>query len=210
MKRAIALLLVAGVSWMGLMNCVGTFALTGRLNKWVVGLKAKGGLGWKLISWIVFLVFVVIIPVYGIAVLLDSLIFNSMEFWTDSNPMAYNEKGEATKVAEKGNEKAIYKYTQHGQQLQISLYKNGKLLKELVLKKDEPGVFYALVNGNLVPIHAEKIEGPEGTQYRVFEGDREVNSGVLSSAQISVMNAKIQQAADSLRQYADAGKAGAL
>ena len=209
MKRAIAMMLVAGVSWMGFLNCVGTFALTGRLNRWVVGVRDKGGLGWKLIGWIVFIL-LLIIPVYQISMFLDAVIFNSMEFWMGSNPMAYNENGEATRVAIKGNEKAVFHYTQSGQRLQISFFKEGTLVKELVLKKDEPGVFYALVNGALVPIHADTEETAAGRKFRVFEGDRQLSAGILNRAQIAAMDAKVAEAVGNLRQYAAANKGGAL
>ncbi len=209
MKRAIAMLLVAGVSWMGFLNCVGTFALTGKLNRWVVSMRDKGGWAWKFIGWIIFLVFV-FFPIYGIAIFVDAVVLNSIEFWFNSNPLAFNENGEATKVAVKGNEKAVFHYTQRGEQLEITFYKEGKLAKQLVLKKSEPGVFYSRVDGRLVPVHVETKDTPEGRSYRVFEGERQVHAGVMSSSQLAIIEGKVAEVVNAQRQYADAAPAASF
>lgn len=208
MKRAIALLLVAGVSWMGFLNCVGSFALVGKINSALNGLSKRGGWGWKFIGWIIFLVVGWLL--YGITILVDLIVFNSLEFWTGSNPIAFNEDGEATRVATKGNEKVIFHYTERGQRLRISVFKNGKLLKELVLKKSEPGVFYSRVDGRLVPVHVETKDTPEGRSYRVFEGERQVHAGVMSPAQLAAIEAKVAEVVNAQRQYADAAPAASF
>jgi len=82
MKRksiAFALSLAMGIT--SLQGCIGTFHLTGKV------LNFNKGLGNKWIQELAFLV-MNIIPVYGVAILVDALIFNSLEFWTGSNPIA--------------------------------------------------------------------------------------------------------------------------
>ncbi|MBN1420566.1 MAG: DUF3332 family protein [Planctomycetes bacterium] len=61
-------------------GCYGPFTLTKQVHHW------NGQVGEKWVNEVVFLVFV-IIPVYGIATLGDAIIFNSIEFWTGSNPL---------------------------------------------------------------------------------------------------------------------------
>jgi hypothetical protein len=62
-------------------GCFGKFAAFQKLRTW------NEGLGNKWANWGVFLL-LVIIPVYQLVWLGDVLIFNSVEFWTGSNPMA--------------------------------------------------------------------------------------------------------------------------
>lgn len=64
-------------------SCIGSFALTGKVLEW------NKSLGNKFINELVFLLFC-ILPVYEISVFIDVVILNLVEFWTDSNPMAYN------------------------------------------------------------------------------------------------------------------------
>ncbi|NLV67682.1 MAG: DUF3332 domain-containing protein [Spirochaetes bacterium] len=80
-KKSIAVALSLALGLASLQGCIGTFKLTGKV------LNFNRGLGNKFIQEIVFLV-MNIIPVYGVAILVDALIFNSLEFWTGSNPLA--------------------------------------------------------------------------------------------------------------------------
>lgn len=61
-------------------SCVGPFRLTSNLNEWNRELDDR---------WAQEVVFLglVIIPVYPLSILLDALLFNSLEFWTGSNPI---------------------------------------------------------------------------------------------------------------------------
>ncbi len=77
MKKAIVCLMVIGFVVTG---CTGSFNITKNIydvhrsqeNKWV--------------DEVVFLAFV-IIPVYGIGMLADGVIFKTVEFWTGKNPI---------------------------------------------------------------------------------------------------------------------------
>lgn len=68
---------------LGSTGCYGKFGLTKRVYDW------NGGLGNKWLVEIVFLV-LAILPVYGICIFVDAILFNLIEFWTGSNPMAQN------------------------------------------------------------------------------------------------------------------------
>lgn len=61
-------------------GCFGPFNLTRRLYLW------NGDMGDKWENEVVFLA-LTILPVYGLAVSADAIIFNSMEFWTGDNPV---------------------------------------------------------------------------------------------------------------------------
>ena len=61
-------------------GCYGPFNLTRRLYQWngQVGTKWEREFVFILLAWA---------PVYGLAVLGDGIVFNSMEFWTGNNPV---------------------------------------------------------------------------------------------------------------------------
>ena len=76
MSLAIALTMMSG--------CVGGnngFALTSKLYKWNKSFDNK------VVEELVFLG-CNIIPVYGVCVWVDAIVLNSIDFWTDSNPLA--------------------------------------------------------------------------------------------------------------------------
>lgn len=85
-----ALALAASISLTG---CWGSFTLTGKLYDWNDGVSGE-----KFVKWLVFLG-LVIIPVYEISLIVDALIFNTVEFYTGSNPVARVERRGNTAVA---------------------------------------------------------------------------------------------------------------
>ncbi|MBI9020164.1 MAG: DUF3332 family protein [Verrucomicrobia bacterium] len=77
MKKFIPALLIASILLTG---CTGPFALTGKLKAWQTGFDEK---------WVDEVAFLgcIILPAYGLCMLGDAIIFNSVEFWTGDNPM---------------------------------------------------------------------------------------------------------------------------
>ena len=87
---AVVLVLCLAVLMSG---CYGTFSLTKRLHHWngtQDGRWAQEG---------IFLL-IAIVPIYGICILGDALIFNSIEFWGGNNPIAATAMAPATGAAE--------------------------------------------------------------------------------------------------------------
>lgn len=84
---------IALISSILFQSCIGSFKMFNKVQEW------NNGLGNKWINELVFLV-LWILPVYEITVFLDVVILNSIEFWTGSNPMAYDTKEVST---ENGN-----------------------------------------------------------------------------------------------------------
>ena len=97
-----ALLLTATIV---LSSCIGSFRLTNNIKDW------NEGLGNKFVNELVFIA-LHIVPVYEIAMLVDGVVLNSIEFWTGNNL-----------VAEPG-EKKIVKNSQ-GQDVQVTALENG-------------------------------------------------------------------------------------
>ncbi len=97
-KRSMAFALALALGFTSFQGCIGNFVLTRKI------LNFNQHLGNKWVNEIVFLV-MVIIPVYGVCVLIDGIILNSVEFWTGSNPLAMNEGQSETKYVGEGDVK---------------------------------------------------------------------------------------------------------
>lgn len=82
-------------------SCMGSFNLTKKIYNW------NQSVGDKWINEVVFFVFYA--PVYGISVFADAVLFNSIEFWTGSNPIASN-----TTVIDTENGKYIVESNENG------------------------------------------------------------------------------------------------
>ena len=113
------------VSFMGISTaCYGPFNLTKSVYNWNSGIKGSGEVNEK---WMKELVFfgMIVVPVYMFSALLDAFIFNSIQFWSGSNPIKASDLGDdaQTKVAQVGDltmrwtttsEGATVSYERHG------------------------------------------------------------------------------------------------
>lgn len=87
-------------------GCIGSFKMTNSLYDWNKSLNGK------VAQEAVFLAFV-IIPVYGVTLLIDGVILNSIEFWSGSNPMSMAPGDEETQIVENEGVKYMIKATQN-------------------------------------------------------------------------------------------------
>lgn len=62
-------------------SCIGSFSLTNNVLDW------NNKVGNKWVNELVFLV-ACVVPVYEISLFIDTVVLNTIEFWTGSNPMA--------------------------------------------------------------------------------------------------------------------------
>lgn len=63
-------------------GCLGSFSLTKKIYKW-----NEHATGERWVNEIIFIVGL-IVPVYSLTLLADGIIFNSIQWWTGSNPVA--------------------------------------------------------------------------------------------------------------------------
>lgn len=84
MNRTFRLLMLLSLTMvsLNLQACFGKFNLTRAM--WDFNKNISGN---KFVQWAVFLV-MTIVPVYGVGVLVDALVINSIEFWTGENPVS--------------------------------------------------------------------------------------------------------------------------
>jgi nuclear transport factor 2 (NTF2) superfamily protein len=94
-------------------SCVGSFALTNKVLDW------NKNVGDKFVNELVFLA-LCIVPVYEISIGIDSIVLNSLEFWTGDNPAAAK-AGEIKKIKGK-NGNYIVKNLENG----YSIAKDGQ------------------------------------------------------------------------------------
>ncbi len=96
--RLISLTLVAVLLLITLSGCFGNFALTRKAYQFNESVGGK----WtqQIVFWLMNFV-----PVYNAAASLDVILFNTIEFWTGSNPIAMTNSDEVIKYAntENGN-----------------------------------------------------------------------------------------------------------
>jgi len=81
-------------------SCYGPFRLTNKLYTW------NGTVGSKWANEGVFFAFA-IIPVYGVTIFLDAIIFNSIEFWGGKNPISMVEGEEEMQIVRSGNQEFL-------------------------------------------------------------------------------------------------------
>ncbi len=80
-------------------GCFGNFALTRKVYEWndsIAGDDLAGKFVKSLVMWGLY-----VIPVYEIAGFADIIIFNLIEFWTGSNPLAMNESEKESQIVER-------------------------------------------------------------------------------------------------------------
>lgn len=104
--RLISLTLVSALLLISLSGCFGNFALTRKAYQF------NESVGDKWVQQIVFWL-MNFVPVYNAAATLDLVLFNTIEFWTGSNPIAMNATDEVIKYANTENGNFEIKITQN-------------------------------------------------------------------------------------------------
>ena len=141
MKKVLLSLLAActlTVSTLGTTGCIGKFAAFNGFREW--NSKFTGN---KFINWIIF---VVLSEVYLILLAVDSLVLNSLEFWTGSNPLAVGDTYRETDA----NGNSVTAVKMEDGSLYMRLDAASGETQELVLQRDEEIVRILDAKGNLL------------------------------------------------------------
>jgi hypothetical protein len=126
MRKRMGMLAVAVALAFGVQGCYGKFALTQKVHKF------NGSFGNKFVNELMFLV-MYIIPVYGIAALVDAVIVNSIEFWSGKNPVT-------AKVVEEGDKKVAMHFDEATGLVKVSYFDKGELKSEGYLRKGDSSI----------------------------------------------------------------------
>jgi len=128
--KGIALVLVAAVGTLAA-GCFGKFQLTRKvydMNKAIDEKYVRSAATWIF----------VIVPVYGVAALLDLIVFNVIEFWSGENPVA---EAKVTKVFPQGNGRTVLTLSRDGSATVavIERYAGERLVSTLRVRDDGAG-----------------------------------------------------------------------
>ncbi len=151
-------------------GCWGSFGLSRKLWGWNDHVSQE-----KFAKWLVFLG-LCIIPVYEVSVFADSVLFNSIEFWSGKNPITMNE----------GDREVMAVRTDGGVHLEVREAGKPRRTLEIALRDD--GAEARDVNGVLVAsVHSDEtyvtVADSEGRV--VLRRTRPEADALASAAQVS-------------------------
>ena len=127
-----------------------SFALTTKIYDWNNTIGNKWG------NWGVFIAFVSI-PVYGITLLGDAMIFNTIEFHGGANPFVDKPAPEG-RVIENGDTKIVMERA--GDKIWTRVYEKDQLVQETYLLQDEDGAFVKTdAQGNVLARILKRADG---------------------------------------------------
>ncbi len=139
---------VAGAAALASTGCWGGFNLTGVLYNFNDGVSSS-----KWVKWLVFLV-LIIIPVYGITIFLDAIIFNTIEFYTGSNPVNKSELGDGRSVVARRTNDPLVTRLEHYEdgELQRVMYTDRSDSELRLLDQDRQLVLRVRQSGDVVQL----------------------------------------------------------
>ena len=124
-------------------GCYGPFNLTRSVYQWNGNIKGSGEVNEKWMKEFVFFG-MIIIPVYMFSALLDAFIFNSIQFWTGSNPVKTTDTGGngATRVVRLGGVTVTMAESDRG--TTVTYERNGIVEQRAIIESSVTG--YRLLN----------------------------------------------------------------
>ncbi len=147
-------------------SCLGSFSAFNGLRDWNDGLTNSKFLD-NLIFWVLN-----IVPVYGLFLFGDMIIFNVIEFWSGSNPLAMAEGDIETQIVEKDG--STFKMTATKNRLQIEVI-DGKQKGEkvdLVYSPSQKSWSAIKANGEVIKLSSFEegfyvVHLPDGEKVRI-------------------------------------------
>jgi hypothetical protein len=151
-KKLVISLLILSVFLTG--NCFGKFSLVRKIYDINADITfgQQGKLGGIIKS--IFMILFLILQVYSISSFVDIILFNVIEFWTDKNPLALNEKTNEELVSNNGT--SITKKI-NGNRMDL-VVKNNEKIETIILFKDKPGKFYTEKKNQIEEIKLNSME----------------------------------------------------
>lgn len=171
MKKVRKVTFVALISAVFLLSsCIGSFNLTRTVLDW------NRSVGDKFVNELVFLA-LNIVPVYSVAVFVDAVVLNTIEFWTDENPMSMKAGEKREKIVE--IEGKMYQLTSEKHKMTIEELGENKESMELVFRELDQSWYLKKGNKYQKLVEVELGETMEETSYHVVlpEGTMHVKSG---------------------------------
>ena len=155
MKKAVIAITLAAFVFTG---CTGSFNLTRKVYNWHRSQSDK----W--VDEIGFLV-VALLPVYGLSMLADAIVFNSIEFWTGNNPVKMALVPNEQRFIKSGNSEAKMSFEPWNNRITISSSTNNRPNPTITLEKVGDKLVTKDANGNVMSTIAMTGDGG----YQVFD-----------------------------------------
>ncbi len=190
-KKIVAIVCIIAGGMFSFANCFGSFGIVKAIYGAHRGLKIGSGLLAKFIQTV--LMYFPFSILYGFGFVADILLFNLVEFWTGSNPVAKSEfdfEGKLVRKFQNGNESVTLTYTEFGEKLRISV-SLGDTTEEFVAFRGEEGVLYREVNGDLRRIDVSSREVGSQTILQLHENGKIASARVISSADLKSLEEKL-------------------
>ncbi|MGQ7868996.1 DUF3332 domain-containing protein [Sunxiuqinia sp. sy24] len=153
-----------------LSSCIGSFNLTRTVYDW------NKSVGDKFVNELVFLA-LNIVPVYSISVFVDAVVLNTIEFWTDENPMSMKEGEKREKLVEIDGK--TYQLTSEKYKMTIAELGQNKAKTELVFRDEDQSWYLKKGKKYQKLVEVELGETAEETAYKLIlpEGEMQLQSG---------------------------------
>jgi hypothetical protein len=138
MRKMVASIMVFALLAVG---CTGSFNLTRKVYNFHRSQTEK----WT--DELCFLL-VAITPIYGLATFADAIVFNSIEFWTGTNPVEMTSVDPQSRVAQNGKAKVLMTYNSKTDQIHVASAGNKGVIFErsntaIVAKNEKGEVLYS-------------------------------------------------------------------
>jgi hypothetical protein len=153
-----------------LSSCIGSFNLTRTVLDW------NRSVGDKFVNELVFLA-LNIVPVYSVAVFVDAVVLNTIEFWTDENPMSMKAGEKQEKIVEIDGK--TYQLTSEKYKMTIEELGENKERTELVYRDEDQSWYMKKGNKYQKLVEVNLGASLEETSYTIIlpEGMMTVKSG---------------------------------
>lgn len=192
-KRSVAVLAIAVAGMFSFANCFGSFGVVKTLYSAHKNIKIGNGLVIKLVQTL--LMYFPFYFLYGIGTFLDIVLFNLVEFWTGSNPVAMSEfdmDGKLVRHHKNGNESLTLTYSDFGKKLHISVQANGQT-EEFVALKEHEGVFFKEIDGKLQKIEVTSAEVGSKTILKLIQDGKITSARVISTEELQMAEKKLAE-----------------
>ncbi len=190
LKKIVASFGIALALLVSTANCFGKFSLVRKVYGFHDSINVGGGFVAKFVKTLIMYLFW-IIPVYGISILIDVILLNLIEFWTDSNPLGlneYNKEGIYTKAFPMDEGTIQLTYMNFGSQLKINIDTN-KNKDEFVVLRSEPGKIFKETNGKLQEVVLTETKVSDKSILKMAIDGKLKSSKVIETKDIKTLEA---------------------
>jgi len=174
LKKSVIVLLLLSTGFLAT-GCYGSFNLTKKVYNW------NGTMGDKWINTVVFIVLAW--NVYGLVLLADGVVLNTIEFWTGNNPVAMaNGVSETQYVTDAGK---TYKITASKNQFEVTQVEGPNTGESAVLAFNPESSVWSVTSGSTSIDIAKFVTNgsetvveaymPNGTEFFTLNGDKLAN-----------------------------------